>query len=82
GNIVGSNIFNLLAVIGIAAVINPSDIDYSVLSFHFLIMILFTIALFVMTYKFNNQTSLSRLKGVLLVFAFTVYTVRVIIKNV
>ena len=79
GNIVGSNIFNLLAVIGAAAVIYPSYVDYSILSFHFLIMILFTIALFFMTYKFNNQTSLSRAKGALLVFGFTAYTLYVVI---
>jgi len=79
GNIVGSNIYNLLAVIGAAAVIYPSDIDYRVLSFHFLIMIIFTIALFFMTYKFNNKTLLSRAKGALLVFGFTAYTVYVVI---
>ena len=79
GNIVGSNIFNLLAVIGAAAVIYPSDVNYRVLSFHFLIMILFTIALYFMTYKFNNKTVLSRAKGGLLVFGFTAYTLYVVI---
>ena len=73
GNIVGSNIFNLLAVIGVAAAIQPSAIAPSVLSLHLFVMVAFTLVLFAMTYDYDGKSELSRVEGISLVFAFLGY---------
>ena len=82
GNIVGSNIFNLLAVIGIAAAIEPSALAPSVLSLHMFVMVAFTLVLFAMTYDYDGKSELSRLEGFALFSAYIAYIVYVIIKNV
>jgi cation:H+ antiporter len=73
GNIVGSNIFNLLAVIGIAAAIEPSALAPSVLSLHIFVMVAFTLVLFAMTYDYDGKSDLSRLEGVALLAAYLAY---------
>ena len=73
GNIVGSNIFNLLAVIGIAAAIEPSALAPSVLSLHIFVMVALTLVLFAMTYDYDGKSDLSRLEGVALLTAYIAY---------
>lgn len=73
GNIIGSNIFNLLAVIGIAGVIHPTSVLGSVLLLHVPVMIGFTLALFAMTYNFTGGERINRLEGVALLAAFSGY---------
>ena len=82
GNIVGSNIFNLLAVIGVAAVIAPSPMAPSVLSLHIFVMVAFTLVLFAMTYDYDGKSELSRIEGVALLFAFIAYDTYVVLENV
>ncbi|WP_135829355.1 calcium/sodium antiporter [Halorussus halobius] len=43
GNVVGSNIYNVLAVIGILALVNPLAVETDVRSFHFPVLIGFTV---------------------------------------
>lgn len=73
GNIVGSNIFNLLAVLGAAAAIQPAAVHPSVLSLHLFVMVAFTLVLFAMTYDYDNKAELSRLEGIALVIAYIAY---------
>ena len=47
GNILGSNMFNLLAVLGIPGLIHPASFDAVALERDYLVMGIFTIALFV-----------------------------------
>ena len=47
GNVIGSNLFNLLAVIGIAGVITPFEISPIALYRDFLIMFVLTVYLFI-----------------------------------
>lgn len=82
GNIVGSNIFNLLAVIGIAATIAPSPMAPSVLSLHIFVMVAFTLVLFAMTYDYDGKSELSRIEGVALLLAFIAYDTYVVLQNV
>ncbi len=82
GNIVGSNIFNLLAVLGAAAVIQPAAVHPSVLSLHIFVMVAFTLVLFAMTYDYDNKAELSRLEGVALLVAYIAYDWYVITQNV
>lgn len=73
GNIIGSNIFNLLAVVGLAVVIHPVALDTEVLYLHFPIMIGFSVALFFMAYNKQGEARIRRLEGSVLLLAFTAY---------
>jgi cation:H+ antiporter len=82
GNIVGSNIFNLLAVIGIAATIAPTPMAPTVLSLHIFVMVAFTLVLFAMTYDYDGRARLSRLEGLALLLAYIAYIVYVAVQNI
>jgi cation:H+ antiporter len=82
GNIVGSNIFNLLAVIGVAASIAPSPLEKEVLSLHIFVMVAFTLVLFAMTYDYDGKSKLSRVEGFALLAAFIAYDSYVVLQNV
>ena len=82
GNIVGSNIFNLLAVIGVAATIEPSALAPTVLSLHIFVMVAFTLVLFAMTYDYDGKAQLSRLEGFALLAAYFTYSGYVIAQNI
>ena len=82
GNIVGSNIFNLLAVIGIAAAIQPATMPPSVLSLHIFVMVAFTLVLFAMTYEYDGRGAISRFEGFMLVVAYLAFTTYVVLQNV
>ena len=82
GNIVGSNIFNLLAVIGIAATIHPATVAPSVLSLHIFVMVAFTLVLFAMTYDYDGKALLSRLEGIALLLAYIAYLYYVVARNI
>jgi cation:H+ antiporter len=82
GNIVGSNIFNLLAVIGVAATIQPMALHPSVLSLHIFVMVAFTLVLFAMTYDYDGKARLSRLEGAALLAAFIAYDSYVVMQNI
>ncbi len=75
GNIVGSNIYNLLAVIGVAGVVHPVALDPSILRLHFPIMVGFTIGLYLLAYNFRGDdvARISRGQGMLLLGAFLAY---------
>ncbi|MCK5914111.1 MAG: calcium/sodium antiporter [Desulfuromusa sp.] len=70
GNVIGSNLFNTLAVVGIAGVIHPLEIGMEVLYRDFLVMGLLTLALF-MTW---TGMRISRLGGFLLLSVYIGYT--------
>lgn len=82
GNIVGSNIFNLLAVIGVAATIAPAALAPSVLSLHIFVMVAFTLVLFAMTYDYDGKAQLSRLEGAALFIAYVAYDCYVVAQNI
>ena len=46
GNVIGSNISNVLLVIGTVAVLEPLSVDKSILSFEFPVMMIFSVVLF------------------------------------
>ena len=82
GNIVGSNIFNMLAVIGAAATIRPLTLEPEVLSLHVFVMVAFTLVLFAMTYDYEGKSELSRIEGAALLAAFLAYDTYVVLQNV
>lgn len=81
GNIVGSNTFNSLAVIGIAAIIHPAALPPSVLSLHIFVLVAFTLVLFAMTYDYDGKGHISRLEGIGLLVAFLAYDGYVVAQN-
>jgi cation:H+ antiporter len=81
GNIIGSNSFNMLAVIGIAAVIHPAALDTATLKLHFPAMLAFTVALFFMAYNYKGTIRLSRGAGAILLIGFIAYHITVAIET-
>ena len=82
GNIVGSNIFNLLAVIGVAATIQPGALPPSVLSLHIFVMVAFTLVLFAMTYEYEGRGQITRFEGLALLAAYLAYQGYVVAQNI
>ena len=82
GNIVGSNIFNLLAVVGAASVIEPAQLPPSVLTLHIFVMVAFTLVLFAMTYDYDGKGRISRFEGLSLTTAFIAYISYVVAQNI
>ena len=81
GNIVGSNFFNILAVVGAAALIAPAPLPPSVLSLHLFVMVAFTLVLFTMTYEYEGTGTISRVEGAALLVAYIAYDTYVIVQN-
>jgi cation:H+ antiporter len=81
GNIVGSNTFNSLAVIGVAAIIEPAALPPSVLSLHIFVLVAFTLVLFAMTYDYDGKGHISRVEGGALLAAFLAYDAYVVMQN-
>lgn len=75
GNVVGSNMFNLLAVLGIPGLISPLTLENLVLTRDVAFMIGLTIALFVFAYGFNKAGALNRLQGGILLTIYAAYMV-------
>lgn len=73
GNVIGSNMFNLLAVLGLPSAISPLVLDPGVLSRDFPYMIGLSIALFTMAYGFRKHGRINRIEGAILFAAYVAY---------
>ena len=71
GNIIGSNVFNILAVMGIPALINPSAISPDLMNRDFYVMMGVSILLLLMA--LGKSRSINRIEGGILVTCFLVY---------
>jgi cation:H+ antiporter len=79
GNIIGSNLFNTLAVVGLAGVIQPMTIPDEIISRDWPLMAILTVALFAMGYARNCENGMiNRLEGSILLAVYTGYTVYLI----
>jgi len=74
GNIVGSNLFNTLAVIGVAAAIRPLTIDAGTITRDLPVMGALTASLFVFGYGFRGVGRINRVEGGILVAVYLSYT--------
>lgn len=70
GNVVGSNIFNILFVVGTITIITTLRINGGVLKFHFPCMLLFTVTLFPLM---KTGFTISRKEGVLLLLGYLIF---------
>ncbi|SOC58026.1 cation:H+ antiporter [Chromohalobacter canadensis] len=74
GNVVGSNLFNTLAVVGLAGIIDPIDVDSAVLVRDWPVMAGLTLALTVFGIGWKGQGRINRLEAALLLATFIAYT--------
>jgi len=77
GNIVGSNIFNILFVLGAAATISPLAVDGKIF-FDIVFMILFTIVLLIFS---RSKYKISKKEGAILAVIYIAYLIYIIIRN-
>ena len=75
GNVVGSNMFNTLAVMGIPGLIYPSTLDAGVLDRDVPVVFVLTIALVIMAYGFKGHGRINRIEGTILLACFVGYQV-------
>ena len=74
GNIIGSNLFNTLAVVGIAGVISPIDVEHQVFTRDMSFMTVLTFSLFIFGCHFGKKIGvISRLDGSFLLLGYLGY---------
>jgi len=80
GNVVGSNLFNTLAVVGLAGVIQPMSVPAEVLTRDWVLMFALTILLFVIGFakKESGEKSINRIGGGVLLVIYIAYTLYLI----
>jgi len=77
GNVIGSNMFNVLGVLGVAATVESVTFERSILVQDMPVMFLFTVLLFFMAYGIRGPGRIRRSSGVLLVLLFLAYQILV-----
>lgn len=76
GNIIGSNIFNILAVLPIASLISPGPVDPAAINRDSPYMLGVTLLLFVICFSRNKGLfRITRFKGLLLFLCFIIYQI-------
>lgn len=73
GNILGSNLFNILAVLAVPSILAPSLIDMDVLKRDYPIMLAFTVAMLLVALPRKGNAAISRIEGFLLLALFVGY---------
>jgi len=75
GNVIGSNLFNTLAVVGIAGTIHPLDVPPELLTRDMAVMGALTVSLFIIGYGFRGRKGrINRIEGAVLLTVFLGYT--------
>ena len=75
GNIIGSNIFNILAVLSLAGLISPGNIDQAAASRDAPYMLATTFLLFLLCFSRSGKFRITRAKGLLLLAVFVGYQI-------
>lgn len=81
GNVVGSNMFNTLAVVGLASSISPVTLEEEVLIRDFPVMGLLTLSLFIIGFGFKGHGRINRIEGAFLLLTFVGYTAWLLISS-
>jgi cation:H+ antiporter len=80
GNVVGSNIFNILAVLGLAAVFSPTGVPVASAALNFDIPFMVAVAVACLPIFFSGNR-INRLEGVMFLFYYAAYTIYLILKS-
>lgn len=75
GNVVGSNLFNTLAVVGLASTIHPVSLEADLLTRDLPVMAGLSLSLFAIGVGFRGQGRVNRIEGALLLSCFIGYTI-------
>lgn len=75
GNVIGSNMFNLLAIIGIATLVGPIPVDQSFLVFDLWVMLGASLLLFPFVFM---RFDITRMRGIALTVIYIIYLVIVL----
>jgi cation:H+ antiporter len=75
GNVIGSNIFNLLTVIGLPAIISPVTIHHHLLFVDFSVMFGISILLYFFAFGRKNKKIITRAKGSVLLGIYIIYLI-------
>ena len=67
GNVVGSNLFNILMILGVTGMVKPLDVDASLLRVDLPVMLGFAVAMFLMLLR---TATIYRLEGIVLLLAY------------
>ncbi|AOT09788.1 calcium/sodium antiporter [Pseudoalteromonas luteoviolacea] len=78
GNIIGSNIFNILAVLSIAGILNPAQLDMNISQRDIYVMLGATAALILMSVNLRGKRQINRMEGGVLLAAFVGYMYAII----
>lgn len=73
GNIIGSNLYNLLAVLAVPGLVSPGPVAGEVLSRDMPMMLALTLALYLMGTGRNGKGRINRLEGTILLLVFVSY---------
>ncbi len=80
GNLIGSNIFNLLVVIGITSIVNPiTGIDFDIISKDMIWVVVFSFILLPLVY-FHKRNKLNRIKGIILLAMYVAFIIPLVTK--
>ncbi len=79
GNIIGSNMFNLLAVMAVPGLVNPSTISASAFTRDYPVMCALTLLLMALTLFGKAPRKLGRISGLILCAAYIAYTIMVVL---
>jgi cation:H+ antiporter len=74
GNILGSNLFNTLVVVGIAGTIHPMTVAWEVFSRDIPVMAVLALSLFAIGYGFRGPGRINRFEGAALLTGYMGYT--------
>ena len=76
GNVIGSNLFNLLAIIGVASLFGPIPVDPNFLRFDLWVML--GASLILIPFVFSNSLDLTRRYGTILTALYILYILKVV----
>ena len=77
GNIVGSSIFNILFVLGVASIITPLYVNIKIF-FDVIVMIVLTVLLFIFS---RTRYTVGKIEGIILTLAYLTYLIYIIYRN-
>ncbi|MCW9012650.1 MAG: calcium/sodium antiporter [Gammaproteobacteria bacterium] len=75
GNVIGSNMFNTLGVLGVTGLIKPAELAEGVLTRDLPLMFILTILMFIMAFGFRGHGTINRFEGATLLAIFIGYEI-------
>lgn len=82
GNVLGSNIFNILLILGLSSTINPIIVAGNLyIDLLFLIAVTLIIGIMIFLNKDKDINKLTRFKGLILVLLYIIYLLYIIMRN-